>query len=124
MNYEIEVSESERFLRLKAQGDVSVELARKWSLELKEMAHPLGITCFLFDMRIAKNVSSIIDNYYFAYRDADRLGLARNVRSAILANRADNSHNFVETTMQNANFNVRLFNEESTAISWLEEYTH
>lgn len=124
MSYEIEVSESGRFLRLKAQGDVSVELAREWSLELREMAHPLAITCLLFDMRVAKNVSSIIDNYYFAHRDADRLGLAKNVRSAILANRADNSHNFVETTMQNANFNVRLFNEKSTAISWLEEYTH
>jgi hypothetical protein len=62
MRYEIEVAESGGSQRSQAQKEVSVELAREWSVELSEMAYAHGISIFMLDMRAAKSASSIIDN--------------------------------------------------------------
>ncbi len=75
MGYEIQISESRKFLRVRAEGKVTVELARQWSAELKEMSRTYGIRSFLFDVRAAKNTSSVAENYFFAYKDATELGL-------------------------------------------------
>jgi len=121
MNYTIGVSESGKFIRLRVEGEISAELARKWSDEMREMGLASGIGRFLSDVRGARNVSSILENYSFAYKDAPELSLDRNARVAILASPDDRSHDFVEVTLQNAGYNVRLFRDESSAVQWLEE---
>lgn len=121
MSYTIEISESGKFFRIRVEGEVSVELANEWSMELMELSSVRGIQRYLFDTRTARNVSSMVQNYNFAYHDSHELQLSRSARSVILACQEDDSHNFVVTTMRNAGFNVKLFTDESSAVAWLEE---
>lgn len=121
MNYTVGISESGKFIHLRVEGEVSVELARKWAAEMHEMSLASGVHRFLSDVRGARNVSSILENYMFAYKDAPELSLDRNARVAILTSPDDQSHDFVEVTLQNAGYNVKLFRDESSAVQWLEE---
>lgn len=59
--------------------------------------------------------------YVHAYHDPDNLYLIKDIRSAILVSEGDQSHNFIETTFQNAGLCVKIFTDESVAVKWLEE---
>jgi len=121
MSYKIDISKNKKYFRIKVDGEVSVKLAAEWSIELMKLSQSHGIQRYLFDTRTARNISSMVQNYDFAYRDSDELQLDRSARSAILAAEEDTSHHFVVTTMRNAGFNVQLFTNEASAIAWLEE---
>lgn len=121
MSYTIDISDNRKFFRVRVNGDVSAQLACKWSAELQEASRAHGIRRFLFDVRTSRNVSNVLENYMFAYNDAKELQLERNARSAILASPEDRSHDFVETVMRNVGYNVTVFSDESSAVSWLEE---
>jgi hypothetical protein len=121
MSYSITVSASGKYFRIRVDGETSVELARKWSAELQELGGVYHIKRFLFDARLAKNMSSVVENYQFAYKDSVELSLDRSARSAILASQDDDSHNFLELAMSNAGFDVRVFTDESLATGWLDE---
>ena len=121
VDYTIELSENRNFFRVRVKGQVTTDLARQWNADLEERNRSLGIKRFLFDVRSASNVSSIIENYLFAYEDTVKLDMSRNVRSAILISEGDQSHDFIETAFRNAGYNVRIFNDESSAVKWLGE---
>jgi hypothetical protein len=121
MSYQIKISGDGKYIRVQATGNITVDVARQWSHEVKRMSDESGIRHFLFDLRNAENTSSLVDIYNFAYRDADRIGLVRDVFSAILVDPKDKSHNFVELTMRNAGYNVKLFTDEESALKWFEE---
>lgn len=122
MSYQITVSENGKYFRIRSSGDVTVEHAYRWSEDLKEMSQAHGIRRYLFDVRNSRNVSDVLENYKFAYRDADRLGLDKTVRSAILVSYGDQSHDFIAATMHNAGFYVRLFTDERAAMLWLDDF--
>jgi len=84
-------------------------------------ARERGIKRFLTDVREARNVSSVGDNYTFAYEDLAQIDFPRNARVAILSSADDTSHDFVETVSSNAGYPVRLFVDEADAIAWLEQ---
>jgi hypothetical protein len=121
VDYSIEVSDRQTFLRVTTTGSISIELVRQWSVDVEARSRATGVRRYLFDVRSAKNACSAIESYMFAYKEAAALNLSRVVRSAILVGADDKSHDFVETTMRNAGFNVRLFSDEATAIAWLED---
>lgn len=121
MNYTIELSENQKFLQVKTTGQINIDIIRQWSEDIEKKSHALDIQKFLFDVRSAQNVSTVLENYLFAYRDSMELNLPRQVRSAILICEKDRSHDFVETTFRNAGYNVRIFTDESSAVKWLEE---
>lgn len=124
MDYTIELSDDQKFFRVKVRGRVTTDLARQWYADLEDRNRSLGVKRFLFDVRSASNVSSVIENYLFAYEDTVELDMSRDVRSAILVSEGDRSHDFVETTFRNAGYNVKIFTDESSAVKWLEENTH
>lgn len=121
MNYTIDLSEDKRFLVMKAAGDFTIDIVRQWSVEIAERGRELNIRRFLFDVRLARNACTILENYNHAYRDADDLQLLKDIRSAILTSEGDRSHDFVEITFRNAGIDVKLFTDESSAVKWLEE---
>ena len=121
MNYTIELSENRKFFRIRPKVPITTKIVRQWAVELTEMSHAHGILHFLFDVRDVKNVSTILENYMFSYNEAEELKLQKNVRSAILVNQEDESHDFVETTMKNVGYNVRLFTDEASALKWMEQ---
>jgi hypothetical protein len=120
MCYTIELSENGQYIRILTREDVSIDMASRWAVESDNMGRAHGIKRFLFDVRGARNIASMADNYAFAYNDLSQLGVDKGARSAILIDRDDSSHDFVETTLRNAGVNVRLFTDEAAAIQWLE----
>jgi hypothetical protein len=121
MNYTIELSENRRYLLIKTTGAITMDTVRDWSSDLEKKSCKTGIRRFLFDARSSTSISSIIENYRFAHHEAETLNMQRTARSAILVSEDDQSHDFVETTLRNAGFTVKLFTHKSSAEEWLEE---
>jgi hypothetical protein len=121
MDYSIEVSENGNYLRVVTEVDVTVEMAREWVSRVVELGLEKGISKYLFDVRKGKNISDIAENYNFSYNDIPHLNVDRASRHVILVDPKDHSHDFIETTMMNAGFNVKIFFEESEAAKWFED---
>jgi hypothetical protein len=120
LNYSIEISSNGKYYRITGIVDVTVEIGREWMLDLVALSKESGIKAYLFDLRNVKNVSNLVDNYGFSYKDISKLKVDRIAPHAILVDPDDDSHNFIETTMLNAGYNARIFFDESDAIKWVE----
>ena len=121
MDYNISVSENEKYILVKVNQPMTINLGRRCGLDATKLGERNNINCYLFDLRGAPNIENVLPNYQFAYEDMDNLGFPRNARSALLTDPDDKSHDFMETLFRNAGFNVRLFSNEHSAIAWLVE---
>ncbi len=88
---------------------------------MNSLSRATNIKRLLTDVRGAPNISSVYQNYEYAYKDMIDLKLQRDVRSAILVDDADTTHDFLETVVRNAGYNLQVFRSESAAIAWLNE---
>lgn len=120
MSYTISIAGSRKYLRVRIEGDVSTASAREWSAALREASRAQDIRRFLIDARSSMNVSTVLENYRYAYGNSHELQLEKNVRRAILTSPGDRSHDMVVTFMRNAGYNARGFTDEPAAIAWLE----
>lgn len=123
MSYTIAISENGSYIICRVIGPMTVEIAQEFAREMDNLSHAKNIKRFLTDVREAPNVSSVNQNYKYANQDMKGLKLQRGVRSAILVDPADTTHDFVETAVMNAGYNVRVFRDERAAIAWLNEET-
>ncbi len=121
MSYEITVSDDKAYLRVRVRGPVTIPVARKYTEESAALGARLGIRSFLFDVRDARNVETPLPVYRFAYEEMPAFPLDPGASSAILASPGDDSHDFVEVSLRNAGFDVRLFRDEESAVGWLLE---
>ena len=120
MSFVVSLSENGKYILCRVSGPMTATTAIEFSAEMDKLARKHGINRFLTDVRDAPNVSSVVENHQFADSDMKALGLQKNVRAAILTRQSDRSHDFVEFATQNAGYNVRLFDDEQAAITWLE----
>ena len=121
LGFQLEIDKSRKFVRVIVEGDVTTESAREFTMAATEFGKKEGIELYLVDGRNSRNVLSTTDNYYYAYREMSTMPLNRTARTAILADKDDSSHDFVETVSQNAGYNVRVFKDEQQAVAWLCE---
>ena len=121
MKYEISISKSETYVKVKVNETISAEMARDFAEEAIKKANQHNIKKFLIDVRGTRNVAGHLENYLFAYENVNRFGLDRNSRIGVIVSPGDKSHDFVETVLMNAGYNCCLFLEEYSAIEWLEE---
>ena len=110
-----------KYFRINAKVDVTTEIARSWLSELANYSRESGVHNYFFDVRNVKNISNVTDNYNFAHHDVSSLNIEKTGRHAILVSPDDHSHDFIETSMLNAGYNVKIFHDEDQAINWLEE---
>ena len=120
MGYTISVSEDGKYLRVQVNEPMTRKLAGRIGQEMNATGAEHNLKCYLYDLRNAPNVESPATNYFFAHEDTVALRLDKSVRSAILVSPDDRSHDFAETVLLNAGYNVRLFGDEAAAIAWLE----
>lgn len=86
------------------------------TLEVHALARKRGISRFLLDMTEATNTDSVVDSYEFAYSDLfNAEGIDKKVVVVILVSQDDHSHDFIETVLRNAGFNVRIFRDPDQA---------
>jgi hypothetical protein len=121
MSFRVFLSENNKYIICRVSGPMTTETAVEFAREMDSLSRAHGITRFLTDVRDAPNTSSVTDNHRFTQNDMSDLGLQKNVRTAILTKQSDRSHDFVVFASQNAGYNVRLFDDEHAALSWLEE---
>lgn len=118
--YAFAVDDSGRYLIVRVYGDVTRGFARAFCLAASERGAQAGLRRYLFDLRGSRNLESTFSNYVYAYEDMNALGLERNARVALLVDVDDASHDFVETVMRNAGYNLCLFRDEAAARAWLQ----
>ena len=123
MSHKIFLSEDGKYIVCEVTGLITLDILHEFASELNSFSRATGVKRLLHDVRHSKNMMNISQNYQYAYEDMGGLALQRDVRSAILTDPADSSHDFVETVSQNAGYTVRIFHDEAAAISWLNEET-
>ena len=120
MSHTITVAEGNEYILLAVDGIVNRSTAMRYNLEAAALGKKLGIRRFLVDFSAARNTDTVLDQYNFAYKDMPQAEhLDRVARVAVLVAENDHSHDFVETLLQNAGFNVRLFNQKDLALNYL-----
>jgi len=121
MSYTITLSDDGRYIVCRVVGQVKVEIAREFAKEMDRWSRSLNVKRFLTDVREAPNASSTFENYEFAYKDLEELGVQRDARAAILVAPDDRTHDFVEMVVQNAGYGVKIFHDEESAVAWLTD---
>lgn len=121
MNYKISLLNNETIIACKVIGPMTKDTAVQFSRDMDVLSREKNIKRFLIDVRGAPNVSDALENFRFANEDMTELGLQKNVRCAIMVDEDDGTHNFVETLIRNAGYNVRIYSNEKKAMLWLEE---
>lgn len=109
MEYTITLSKDMTYIVQCMQGEFTAKAAMAVAEESHEKGRSLGINHYLVDARGARNVDSTIKNYEFAYTEVDPAKIDRTAVVALLVGADDTSHDFVETVLRNAGYNVTLF---------------
>jgi hypothetical protein len=120
MSYTISLSTNGKYLIMQVTGKLTAEVVWAYSIEVIRRAAKLGISRFLFDVREAVNVESVLKDMTLSYTSGSAFYLNRNVRSAILTNPFDEFNNVTEDARLKTNQNVRLFSNLEEAVTWLE----
>lgn len=119
MDYQISIIENVGYVLIEVFQPMTSELGRRCGAQAAQIGEEKKILNFLFDVRKAPNIQSVVHNYDFAYKEMSDFSFPKASRSAFLVNPGDNSHDFIETAFLNAGYTVKSFTEEEPAISWL-----
>lgn len=124
MTKEIKVSDNGKYIIVRVNEDMTRTLAESLGLEAMHLGIKKNLSKFLYDLRNSRNKETINANYIFAKQDLKRLDPNPANKIAMLTSPNDKSHDFIETVLRNAGYNVKLFIIEEEAIIWLEEETN
>lgn len=119
MNHSVSLSDDGRLVCCRVTDDITFERATQFTRDAIALGERRGVHCFLFDLRGTRNVASVFGNYQFAYSGLATVGMDRCARVAMLVDADDHSHDFVETAVRNAGYDVKLFTEAAAATAWL-----
>ncbi len=121
MNYKTFLSENGKYAICEVTGLITQENALKFTEASNQFLRAANVKRLLTDVRNASNELGVVQNYSYAYQSMESLGLRKDIRAAILVDKDDSSHDFIETVALNAGYNVRIFRDEEAANSWLSE---
>lgn len=121
MTKEIKISDSGKYIIVRVNEDMTRTLAESLGLEAMHLGSKKNLNKFLYDLRNSRNKETLNSNYIFVNQDLKRLEPNPENKIAMLTSPNDKSHDFIETVLRNAGYNVKLFIVEEEAIAWLEE---
>ncbi|MBN2738398.1 MAG: hypothetical protein JXR70_15555 [Spirochaetales bacterium] len=122
MECKITLSDNKKYVIMVVSGDLDLENLMKYSIEANKIGDENNLNSYLMDMVNARNKKSIADNYDFAYNDMkDNKEIHISARVAYVVAENDHSHDFVETVMINAGYDIKLFRNKEKAIEFLME---
>jgi hypothetical protein len=122
MKYDISISDDKKYLHIRVNEPVTVELLEDFIHETAEKSNECGIDNFLFDLRRAPNRTGSINHYEFVHRRSKQLGFKPHSKHALIVSPEDMlDYSFVETLLINAGYQSKIFTEELSAIEWLEK---
>lgn len=119
MDFEITIAPGRRYVIAKPKRNLSKIIAHQVTKALSRVAEENNVDATLLDLRGRKSLSSTLEKYDFAYQDAQKLGMSRTGKHAVVVDALDKSLSFLETVMHNAGFNVKFFTDIKQAEAWL-----
>jgi hypothetical protein len=119
MSYSITKSEDEKYIILKAVGNIDRHLSTQYYLEAHALGAELGINRYLIDFTQCRNTDTILRNYKFAFMDMQNPGIDKTARTAMLVDPNDHTYDFIETLLVNSGIDVSLFRDKELAIWYL-----
>ena len=122
MKYEISFSDRKTYLHVRVNEPVTAVLLKSFIGETAEKANEYMIDNFLFDLRHAQNQAGLFRHYDMVYKQSKKLGFKPRSKHALVVsqdNMAD--YSFVETVLNNAGYQSKMFTDELSAIEWLEK---
>ena len=121
MDYEVTLSNDDKYILVRVDRPMNNALGVECGRAATALGKAHGVNRFLFDLRGAPNIETVLPNYEFAYKGLESFGFPKDSRSVLLTDADDRSHDFMETVFVNAGYTVRIFSDESAAIAWLEK---
>ena len=122
MEYEITTSDCKTYLHIRVNEPVTADLLYDFIGKTAQQADTYRIDHFLFDLRRADNRTDVFSHYDMAYHQAKKMGFKTNSKHALLVIRSNkDDYAFVETILNNAGYQSRMFTDEISAIEWLEK---
>jgi hypothetical protein len=120
MEYKINISDNERYIIVKVNGEMDPKIAIQYTEESHEIGRNKGIDKYLVDLTEARNTMRVFDNYEFAHEKvAPNPGINKQAKVAFLVSATDHSHDFIETVMINSGMQVKLFRRMDLAMHYL-----
>jgi hypothetical protein len=120
MDYQVSLANSGQYVLIKVNVPMTGAIGARCGTDAYRLGAEKQIDAYLFDLRDAPNVQSVVDNYEFAHQEIEGFGFPKKSRSAFLVRPNDHSHDFINTALFNAGYVTKLFTDEASAISWLE----
>ena len=118
-SYEFDIVEGQSWINVRIYDP----LTKKLVLDLLEEAVRVSTKhkrCgLLMDVRGAPSLKTTVEDYDIAYYRLQELGYKQCLKSAIVVDPEDNSHDFLETCVMNAGYNWRIFSDADLADLWL-----
>ncbi|MBN2738399.1 MAG: hypothetical protein JXR70_15560 [Spirochaetales bacterium] len=122
MNYTISISDDKKYIILKNTGKITSENVKQRIIEAHQVGEKYNLHCYLMDLVEANNTDTIVNNYDFAYKDMkENKGINMFACVAFLVAENDHSHDFIETVLINAGYDIKLFRSKEKAIQYLLE---
>jgi hypothetical protein len=121
MDYQVSVASDDRYILIKVLVPMTSEIGVRCGTDAIRLGVEKQVDKYLFDLRDAPNVQSVVDNYEFAHTEIAEFGFPKGSRSAFLVQPDDRSHDFITTAFSNAGYATKLFTDEASAMSWLDE---
>ena len=119
MSIKVKISDDAKYIIGKVDEPLTREAAQQLAKEYVGLIKSTGIKRILNDVRGAPDKMGVQDGYEYAYSDVKVIALPHDIRSAIVADEGDTSHDFQETVARNAGYSVKVFHSIDRAVEWL-----
>jgi hypothetical protein len=116
MNHNINISEDNKYIIVKATGNISRLLVIQYFVEAHTLGTQKSLDRYLVDFTECRNTDTVLRNYTLAYEDMKDPRINQSARTALLVSLHDHSHDFLETLLRNSGNDVTLFHDRELAV--------
>ena len=120
MQYELNMTEGRSRLSVRVYDPVTKALALDLLKEVVRESTKHDVSNLLIDARGVPSTKTTVEDYDIAYYRLEELGFKPHVKSAIVVDPDDQTHDFFETCTMNAGYNWRIFSDPDLANQWLD----
>jgi hypothetical protein len=116
MNQTVSIVEENKYIILKATGNINRLLVIQYFIESHTLGAQKGIDRYLVDFTECRNTDTVLRNYTLVYQDMKDPRINQAARIALLVSLHDHSHDFLETLLKNSGIDVTLFHDRDLAV--------
>lgn len=119
MKFNVRLTDQPALVRVDVYENITGELQREFTLAAVLAARDAELDQFLVDVHRVSNLSTLSDQFNFAYDDVPLMRLEKGAKIAVIVSPHDLSHDFIRIALCNAGYDCAFFNDETEALNWL-----